>query len=171
MNALNQEQNERVAQWLDGARFHLTAEESAVAEQVRRDERWLADELPEPAPARVMGRVTRQVAAVAAPKRMSILRLGALTSAAAAALLLACVSLYYTFQPGSDAGLVGIISDAAHTIDQSQANQPSIAAQIEELEKATARRTDRELDELDREIDEYDMPETSPLPFDEDGAG
>ena len=171
MNALNQEQNDRVAQWLDGRQVRLTAEESAVAEQIRRDDQWLAGELPAPAPARVMGRVNRQVAAVAAPRRVTLFRLGALTTAAAAALLLACVSLYFTFQPGRDAGLVGWLGDAANTIDRTTVQQPSIAAQIEELEKATARRVDREMDELNREMDDYEMPESTPLPFDEDGAG
>lgn len=171
MNALNREQNDRVALWLDGEKLRLTAEESAVAEQIRRDEQWLADELSEPVPSRVMGRVSRQVAAVAAPRRVPVLRLGMLTAAAAAALLLACVSLYFTFQPSGDAGLFSFLGDTANTIDRNAADQPSMAAQLEELDKATADRTRREIDELNRVMEDYEQPESTPPAFDEDGAG
>jgi len=84
MNVLKDEGYERVARWLDGDGLALTAEERAVAEELRRDESAVGSLLDTPPPGRALDRARRR-ANVALKGRVPRWRVGLLGGAAAAA--------------------------------------------------------------------------------------
>ncbi len=95
---MNDEQYERIGRWLDGETIELTAEERAVALEIRRDESAMADamldvQVPLPAMARARKRMT--VALVGQGRRVLRIGFGAVGAAAAAAVVLA-VSMLWT---------------------------------------------------------------------------
>lgn len=87
----NERQYERVARWLDGERLELTPEEHALAEEIRRNERSLARDLPAEAPPAAMQRAERRLhaATAARPRPWKWIGAGAAVAAGVVALILA----------------------------------------------------------------------------------
>lgn len=167
MIELSQQQLDRVARWLDGSDLQLTNDELALAGEVRRGDARLVEALDVPMPPRVMARLRQELAQRVVPRRRSLLRVGLLSGAAAAALLLAVVSISYTLNPGAQSGIVDLAvraADLAQPTDEDRA----IAAQVEAIEKATASRVANELDDLDKQMNDEQPVET---PSDEPSEG
>ena len=60
---LNEEQYERIARWLDGEPIELSEVERAVAEEIRRDEAFVASLAPVQAPTTALDRARRRMTA------------------------------------------------------------------------------------------------------------
>jgi len=164
MIELSQQQLDRVARWLDGSDPQLTNDELAVAGEIRRGDARLVKALDVPVGPHVMARLRREITQQVSRPRRSLLRLGLLTAAAAAALLLAIVSIFYTLNPGADSGIVGLAVSAVESTRSADEDR-AIAA---EIEKATASRVASELDDLNRQMNDDQPAET---PSDESGEG
>jgi len=99
---LTEEQYARVAGWLDGQDVKLSAEERAVAEEVRRGEGYLTAMLGVPARHEALDRAGRRLAAELARPRRRALRIGRLAGAIAAAAAVVILAVTFLRSPPAE---------------------------------------------------------------------
>ncbi|HUS48147.1 MAG TPA: hypothetical protein VM098_08505 [Phycisphaerae bacterium] len=141
MPTLNEEQYERVARWLDGEKVKLTPPEQDATEEICRTEADLASALDAASRQASMDRARRRLAAALARPQLRLWRIGALATAAAAAVVLAAVLWHPTGQPPVTAPQLTL------QVQQVQANGAYLAA----LEYFAA---DDELDMVKHDLDD-----------------
>ncbi|GAG02154.1 unnamed protein product, partial [marine sediment metagenome] len=100
---LTEEQYARIARWLDGQDVELSAEERAVAAEVRQGEGYLAAMLDVPLRREALDRAWRRLAADLARPRRRALQIGyaAGAIAAAAAVVILAVTLMHSPPAGT----------------------------------------------------------------------
>lgn len=106
---LNEEQYERIAQWLDGRDINLSDIEREAAEEIRRDEKLMGDIMTVDAPAEAFVRAQQRMSAELAKPVIRIIPLRRI--AAAAAIILIAAGVWLVSQPG-DTTLSGYSSKA-----------------------------------------------------------
>ena len=181
--AITEEQYERIALWLDGQDVALGEAERAAADEIRRDEALLgAVEMR--APRGALDRASRRIGAeLARPtRRLRIARFVAVTTAAAAAIILATALLMPDPAPvapvGHDPDGETIAKKVETLIDEMEESiRPQmmvelLAADLESLEAemlvtAEIGEMDLKINALENEIDSILLDPSAPWSFDD----
>jgi hypothetical protein len=168
----SEEQYAHIARWLDGEDVVLSAEERAIADEIRRGERDLGAKLDVPLPPQALDRARRRLTRELTRSRRRIVRIGYLGGAvaAAAAVIIVCVTALWEGPARPRPDEKGI----AQTVSYEELfREPSLgdveldmlSSQIDELEAEVTfsfgRSTvDVSINALQHEIDEFWLDET-----------
>ncbi|MCK4602047.1 MAG: hypothetical protein KAU28_06250 [Phycisphaerae bacterium] len=159
---INDEQYERVARYLDGRKVSLNRQEQAIAEDIRRDERFAGALFDVQVPDETMNCVRRRVIAeLLRPRRWLRVAGYVLVATAAAAAVLLAVAVLWDSPPRQDSQPLAEIPDRvifSHTA--SDHDLELLDEQIAELEANFAfslppELLDLEVDELQRELEDF----------------
>ena len=135
---LDERQYERIARHLDGEPVELTADEQAVAQEIRHGEAELAAMPQAQPPRRLMDRLRGQMLAAApAQPRQRVIRVLLPAAAAVAAVIIAAVLWLAPWRPGeaprAAAELPNMIATVYGSVDEN-IDLDVIADELEELE-------------------------------------
>ncbi len=161
-------QYDRVAQYLDGRSVDLTAEQKALAKQVRRDEAWLVDELQARPSPEALERARRCMLSVGATRRRR--RRVWRWSAAVAAMILVAITLGLWFPRSESNGQMANVELLAQAYQSSEQTTEfeQLSEELENLAEDIAlgfqtQLLQSDLDILQQELDSYWLQEAESI--------
>ncbi len=174
---LNEQQYERIAQWLDGADVELTPAEFSAAEEIRQGEANLAKALNAGAPAAAMARAKRRtLAALASPTQRSFW-IRRLTAGAAAAIVLIAAMWMFSLPssqpqpPGETIPLAKMLDDMENPTEVGLIDL--LVEELEDLEAEMAvsidtGMVDMDIDAVETILEDILFDESAPWSSEED---
>ena len=167
--SLNERQYERIARRLDGEQVELSAEEQAVAEEIRSGEGVVGQVMEVSVSPRALEQARRRMAARPVRLRRRILRFSYLSAAAVAAILVLAVTLFWqtpTKGPSEGNGFAA----AQYVVPELTAQDVEIELLASEIDELAAELTlsdsfsglDGSLDVIEEDIERFWLDESLP---------